>query len=468
MSQKITLVGAGLSGSLLSILLAKRGFQVEVYERRPDRRKETVDAGRSINLAVSARGINALTEAGVIAEIEKIATQMPGRVLHILGKKAAFTPYSIHPNNALWSVSRPLLNEVLMTEAEKQGVVFHFNQRCEQIDLQDNILTFSDNTTTEKKKYTVQAERILACDGANSAVRQAMKAHTDFSCEEWEFHINYKELAIPAATDGTSLMSYREGLHIWPGDNGAFMMIALPNHDNSFTCTMFMPVEGEKSIAAIHQPAQISAFFDTYFPDAVPIMPTLLEDYAKNPPSPLNIVMCKPWIVADKLALVGDACHAIVPFYGQGVNASFEDCIELVKCIDELAPDWTAIFAHYQHNRKANSDAISEMAQENFEGMSKSGLPEYQLKKEIEQALEKRFAHYKSQYELVSFSLRPYTEAQKHGKMNKIVLSRIAESLPSVQKMGIEMAVKEKGFATLLEEIDWQSAERILQEVYYS
>lgn len=467
MSQKITLVGAGLSGSLLSILLAKRGFQVDVYERRPDRRKETVDAGRSINLAVSARGINALTEAGVIAEIEKIATQMYGRVNHPLGGNPTTTKYSIHPQNALWSVSRPLLNEVLMTEAEKHGVIFHFNQKCEDIDLQSNTLTFTDYSSSENRTYSLTVDRVIACDGANSAVRNAMKRNTDFHYDEIAFKVNYKELCIPPAADGAILME-KNGLHIWGRENGSFMMIALPNQDNSFTCTMFMPTSGEKSMAAIDTKEKVSAFFEKYFPDAVPLMPTLLTDYFQNPTSSLNIVICEPWIVGDKMALVGDACHAVVPFYGQGVNASFEDCLELAKCMDEYAPNWSEIFQHYQQNRKANSDAISQMAQENFEDMSTSGSPEAMLKKNIELAMEKRFAHYKSQYELVSFSLRPYTEAQKHGKMNKIVLSRIAESLPSVQEMGIEKAVKEKGFAALLEEIDWQSAESILQEVYHS
>lgn len=465
MSQKLTLIGAGLSGSLLSILLAKRGFQVEVYERRPDRRKETVDAGRSINLAISARGINALTEAGVITEIEKIATPMYGRVNHPLGGNPVFTKYSIHPEHSLFSVSRPLLNEVLMTEAEKNGVVFHFNQRCEDIDLQNNTITLTDTSPENKGTYTLFSDRTVACDGANSAVRRAMKRNTDFTFDEWEFKVNYKELCIPPAEDG-SIQMEKNGLHIWGRDGGAFMMIALPNKDNSFTCTMFMPTSGEKSMANLDTPEKVSDFFATYFPDALPLMPTLTQDFFDNATSSLNIVMCYPWIVGDKLALVGDACHAVVPFYGQGVNASFEDCIELAKCIDEFFPNWREVFINYQQNRKANSDAISQMAQENFEDMAQSGFPEAMLKKTIELEMEKRFAHYKSQYELVSFSLQPYTLAQANGKRNKIVLSRIVETLASVKEVGIEKAVKEKGMATLVAEVNWEDARQIFEEVY--
>ena len=450
---KINIIGAGLSGSLLATLLARKGLEVTVYERRPDRRKAFVEAGRSINLALSVRGMSALNEAGLQAEMMSIATKMYGRINHPLGGTPVMTRYSVKEENCLYSVSRAKLNEVLMDAAEAAGAKLLFEQQCEDVDLQENVLSFLDLTTQEM--YKISSEITLACDGANSAVRRAMARNTDFHHSQETFQVNYKELCIPADENGKFQME-ANGLHIWGRDNGDFMMIALPNLDGSFTCTLFMPLEGEKSIKYLDTPEKVNAFFEKYFPDALALMPTLAQDYFTNPTSPLNIVKCFPWIVADKLALFGDACHAVVPFYGQGVNASFEDVIEINNCIDKFGNDWATILKTYQENRKANSDAISQMAAENYTDMAKSGMLEFQLRKMIELGLEKRYDNYKSQYELVSFSQVPYTEAQQRGWDNQVLLSKIMQSLPSVKEMGLENALSQKGVMTLVEEVNWQ------------
>lgn len=464
--EKIILIGAGLSGSMLAILLARRGFEVEVYERRPDRRKETVDAGRSINLAVSARGIHALTISGVVEKIREIATPMYGRMNHPLEGNPIGTMYSVNPDHWQNSVSRPLLNEILMTEAERVGAKLHFKQRCDAIDIANNEVTLSNLENPDSpQSYTLSAGRIIACDGANSAVRSAMKKSTDFQLEEKRFRVDYKELCIPAGPSGDIQME-KNWLHIWGRDGGNFMMIALPNMDNTFTCTLFMPYEGDKSMQQLDSEPKIADFFQQYFPDALPLMPSLIEDYFHNPTSALGIVMCYPWIVEDKMALVGDACHAVVPFYGQGVNASFEDCIELDRCIESYYPDWDRIFREYQQNRKENADAISMMAQENFEGMSKSGYPGALLRRGIELEMEKRFPEYKSQYELVSFSLVPYSEARKKGIINQDVLSQIVSAIPEVRAEGEEEALRKYETATLIKGVNWEQAKTIFQEVY--
>lgn len=450
---KINIIGAGLSGSLLATLLARKGLNVTVYERRPDRRKAFVEAGRSINLALSVRGMAALNYAGLQAEMTAIATRMYGRINHPLGGTPIMTRYSVKEENCLYSVSRAKLNEVLMDAAEAAGATLLFEQQCENVDLQTNVLTFLD--VQSQKEYQVPSEITLACDGANSAIRRAMTLNTDFQHSQEPFRVSYKELCIPPDEGGKFQME-ANGLHIWGRDNGDFMMIALPNLDGTFTCTLFMPVEGEKRMENLDTPEKVTQFFETYFPDALPLMPTLIQDYFTNPNSALNIVKCYPWIVGDKLALFGDACHAVVPFYGQGVNASFEDVIEMNRCIEEFGNDWAKIMATYQENRKANSDAISQMAAENYSDMAKSGMLEFQLRKMIELGLEKRYPSYQSQYELVSFSQVPYAEAQQRGWDNQILLTRIIESLTSVKELGLENALAQKGVNGLLEEVKWE------------
>lgn len=450
----IHLIGAGLSGSLLAILLAKKGWAVKIYERRPDRRKETVEAGRSINLAISVRGMTALAKVGLSAEIKAIATPMYGRMNHPLGGNPVSMRYSVNENHYLHSVSRGRLNEMLLDAAEKAGAEIYFKQQCEDIDFDTNTLTFLDTST--QQTYQVPFEKVVACDGANSAIRKAMTRNPAFEHSQTPFPVAYKELCIPAADAEGNFRMEQNWLHIWGRNNGDFMMIGLPNLDGTFTCTLFMPMEGEFGFNQLTDADKVRTFFNTHFPDAVPLMPTLVEDFFANPTSALNIVRCYPWSVEDKMTLVGDACHAVVPFYGQGVNASFEDCLELADCMDKSYPNWEEIFVSYEQNRKPNADAISQMAAENYADMAKSGLLEFQLRKSLELELEKRFENYQSQYELVSFSNVPYTQAQEHGWQNQETLTHIINDLPSVKEMGLAQALTVKGVSALINEVVWE------------
>ncbi|HLG33285.1 MAG TPA: NAD(P)/FAD-dependent oxidoreductase, partial [Bacteroidia bacterium] len=333
MNNKITIIGAGLVGSLLSIYLSKRGYKVSVYEKRPDLRKNRISAGKSINLALSDRGWRGLEGVGIADEIRKVAIPMKGRIIHNTDGKINFQPYG-KEGQAIYSVSRGGLNCVLMDLAEKHGAEFFYNERCTQIDLQTATSHFENAET--KKLSEVKAERIFGTDGAFSAARLQLQLTTDrFEYSQQYLEHGYKELMIPATASGDFAMA-PNALHIWP--RGQFMLIALPNLDKSYTCTLFFPFEGEKSFSALDTKEKMLNFFKKTFPDAVPLMPTLEQDYFAYPAASLVTVKCLPWSYEDKLLLLGDAAHAIVPFFGQGMNCGFEDCVVLDKLIHDLIP----------------------------------------------------------------------------------------------------------------------------------
>jgi kynurenine 3-monooxygenase len=318
---KSTVVGAGLVGSLLAIYLAKRGEKVQVFERRPDMRKANISAGRSINLALSDRGLKALRGVGIEQEIRDISIPMHGRMVHGTDGSTNFQPYGKEGQYIL-SVSRGELNRKLMSLAESHSEVsFHFDHRCTGVDLDSATCNFIDEGTG--KETTVAADRIFGTDGAFSAVRGRMQVNDRFNYSQQYLEHGYKELTIPPTADGGFRMDCNS-LHIWP--RGNYMLIALPNLDGSFTCTLFFPFEGPTSFASLQTPQQVETFFNEVFPDAVPHMPTLAEDYFANPTASLVIIRCSPWNYGEKALLLGDAAHAIVPFYGQGMNAGFEDC----------------------------------------------------------------------------------------------------------------------------------------------
>ncbi|WP_124636622.1 NAD(P)/FAD-dependent oxidoreductase [Taibaiella sp. KBW10] len=406
MSRSISILGAGLVGSVLSVLLRKKGYEVTIYERRSDLRTATIGAGRSINLAMSTRGWKALELAGLREAIEAIAIPMTGRYLHQQDGTAAFQPYGKN-GEAIYSVSRGELNKKLMDLAEENGVKILFNQTCDQVDLQQNIIHLTDQ---EGKKHTVSCDLLLGADGAFSALRKSMilQDRTDYQ----QFYINsgYKELCIPPNPEGTFQME-KNALHIWPRHN--FMMIGLPNTDGSFTCTLFFPFEGKPSFKSIQSDEEIMSFFGEHFPDAIPLMPTLLEDYKNNPTSSLVTVKMYPWAYEDKACLIGDAAHAIVPFYGQGMNAGFEDCSELYALLDRHGDDWETVLQAFQANRKPNADAVAELALNNFiEMRDKVADPKFLERKKIEKDLGIRYAgRFNSVYEMVSFSHTPYAFA---------------------------------------------------------
>ncbi len=418
-------------GSLLAIYLAKRGFKVSVYERRPDMRKSTISAGRSINLALSDRGWRGLDGVGISDEVRKIGIAMKGREIHNLDGKIAFQPYGTH-GQANYSVSRGGLNCLLMDLAEKHGAQLFFNERCTHIDLTSATATLENNET--KKTTQESADRIFGTDGAFSAARLALQIGTDrFSYSQSYLDHGYKELTIPPAKGGEFALDHHN-LHIWP--RGQFMLIALPNLDRSFTCTLFFPFEGENSFAALDTKEKMLAFFNKMFADAVPLMPTLVEDYFRAPPASLATIRCFPWSYKDKLLLMGDAAHGIVPFFGQGMNCGFEDCIVLEELMNKHREDWNAVFRAFENSRKPDGDAIAELATENYiEMRDKVGDARFLLQKKIEARFsEKHPEKWTPLYVMVTYrtDLR-YSEAQERGQRQEAIMQQIM-AMPGIEQ----------------------------------
>lgn len=418
--RSVTILGAGLVGSVLAVLLRKRGYEVTVYERRPDMRKEAVGAGRSINLAMSNRGWKALELAGLRDDIEAIAIPMPGRFLHQEDGSSAFQAYGKN-GEAIYSVSRGELNKKLMDLAEQHGATIHFNQRCSRVDIAANKIYLQDEQGAERE---VPCDLLFGADGAFSSLRTAMSYQDRTNFSQYYIDAGYKELNIPAGPDG-SWQIEKNALHIWPRHN--YMMIALPNIDGSFTCTLFFPFEGDPSFSSIKTAEDVSAFFLSQFPDAVPLMPTLVEDFMNNPVSSLITTRIFPWKYQDKSCLIGDAAHAIVPFYGQGMNAGFEDCSVLEELMAQHGDDWQVILDQFQQLRKPNGDAVAELALNNFiEMRDKVADPEFLERKKIEKELGRRYAgRFNSVYEMVSFSHTPYAYAMHCIKAQDVLMGKI-------------------------------------------
>jgi len=421
--QKIIIVGAGLVGSLLSIYLSKKGYKVKVYERFPDMRKKKIAAGRSINLALSDRGIKALEETGIMDEIRKIAIPMHGRFIHHADGSTAFQPYG-KQGQFINSVSRAELNKKLIDLAEKEGAEIFFNHKCEKIDWKKNEIIFENTTDSELR--TLNSELIFGADGAYSAVRlQYMLQHDRFDYQQSYIDFGYKELNIPAGEKGTFRME-KNALHIWP--RGNYMLIALPNIDGSFTCTLFFPFEGETSFASLNTKEKVKLFFEQTFADAAPLMPSLENDFFDNPTSSLVTVKCFPWIREKKFALIGDAAHAIVPFFGQGMNCGFEDCSVLNSLIDKYKGDWSAVLQEFQQLRKPDADAIADMALNNFiEMRDKVADPKFLLQKKIEARLHAKYPDkWIPAYSQVTFSPHiRYSEALLRGEKQEKIMQEV-------------------------------------------
>lgn len=430
--KNITIVGAGLAGSLLSIYLAKRGHNVSVYERRPDMRLANISAGRSINLALSDRGWRGLERAGLASEIEKIIIPMPGRMMHATDGTLTFQPYGKN-GQAINSISRGLLNKTLMNAAEQYpNVSYHFNQRAVDCDLNTTTMTFENSETNVKS--VVQSDVIFAADGAFSLIRDKMQKTDRFNYSQEYLEHGYKELVIPPGPNG-EFMIEKNALHIWA--RKSFMMIALPNTDATYTCTLFLPFISTADTPGFDQlntKEDVMNFFNTYFPDAVPLMPTLLEDFFANPTSSLATVRTYPW-VRGNVALIGDAAHAICPFFGQGMICSFEDCVVLDECVERHGDNWQAALDEYQQLRKPNGDAIAQLALDNFiEMRDKVADPQFLLRKKIEAEMHKRFPElYTPLYTLVVFTPDvTYAEAYKRGKQNDALMEKIL-ALPNIE-----------------------------------
>ncbi|MFJ8581378.1 FAD-dependent oxidoreductase [Micromonospora sp. NPDC093277] len=419
--EEIAVVGAGLAGCLLTCYLARRGYPVALYERRPDPRAGRVERGRSINLALSERGLDALRRIGLERQVMADGLPMRGRMIHPVEGIPQFQSYSSTGDRAINSISRGALNNALLNAAAAlPGVRIAFDHRLVGLDPTTGEMTFE----TPQGKVATTASVVLGADGAGSAVRGQLLGYGALT-ESLDFlDYGYKELTIPPL--GGDFALDPGALHIWP--RGTSMMIALPNPDRSFTCTLFWPTHGTASFASLGSPAAIERYFATHYPDLIPLAPNLVDDYQHNPVGVLGTVRCTPWQVDGKVGLLGDAAHAIVPFYGQGANCAFEDVVELDRCLDECGDDWSAALPLYQRRRQANAEAIARMALANFVEMrDKVASPVFQTRKRVEHALERALpGRYLSQYELVSFSTTPYAEVRRRVRRQYQVLGAVA------------------------------------------
>jgi kynurenine 3-monooxygenase len=433
--EKIIIIGAGLAGSLLTIYLAKRGFEVDVYEARGDMRLEETVAGRSINLALSDRGIAALREVGLDEYMLTEAVPMYGRMIHSVAGDTRLLPYSGRPGEYINSVSRTGLNTALINEAEAHGNVrFYFNMRCTGFDVSTGEATFSGNAN-------IKCDTLIATDGAGSAVRDSMQhggvERFDLS-QVWLQH-GYKELHIPPM-EGSCLE--KNALHIWPRHK--FMMIALPNFDGSFTCTIFLAHEGENSFEILKDETSLMPFFEENFADAIPLMPTLSADFFHNPTGNLGTIKCFPWNVAGKALLLGDSAHAVVPFYGQGMNCAFEDIRILDQLIEKHGNRWETVYNEYAAARKPNTDAIADMAEENFYEMRDAVAdPVFVRKRELETKLEQTYPDYFSKYSMVTFREdMPYSVAKERGNAQDRLLMEICSRVKNVSEVDLEQVIE--------------------------
>ncbi|MEZ5047549.1 MAG: NAD(P)/FAD-dependent oxidoreductase [Chitinophagaceae bacterium] len=420
---QISILGAGLVGSLLAILLKKRGFQVSVFERREDMRKASLSAGKSINLAMSLRGWKALEKAGLRSEIEKIALPMYGRLIHQKDGNTVFQQYGTN-QEAIYSVSRGELNIQLMNLAEKEGVEIKFNHKANDVQVDKNIVFF-ENEAGQIIEHS-NHDLLIAADGAFSALRDAYRKTDRYQFNQFYIEHGYKELNIPSNANGEFQLEHN-ALHIWPRKN--FMLIALPNIDASFTCTLFLPFEGEISFEKLKTRDDVLAFFETEFPDALKLMPTLIDDFFINPTSSLVTIKCFPWVYQNKSMLIGDAAHAIVPFYGQGMNAGFEDCSLFTELLDDekYNQNIEILLKEYENRRKINGDAVADLALHNFIEMRDLVADEKFLeRKKIEKELYKLYPNqFISVYEMVSFSHKPYSYALQCMQAQDRLLTQI-------------------------------------------
>lgn len=426
-NKSIAIAGAGLVGSLLSIYLAKRGYKVSVFERRGDMRTSGYEGGRSINLALSNRGIRALDEVGLANEMKKVAIPMHRRAMHDRQGNMTYQPYG-KEGQFINSVSRSALNIVLMNKAEELGVEFFFEQRITKVDVAKTTLTVDSGQSTVDRKFDL----ILGADGAFSAVRGAFQITDRFNYSQDYIDHGYKELHIPPGTAGAFKLE-KNALHIWPRES--FMMIALPNPDGSFTCTLFFPFEGAPSFSQLKTDAEVSMFFESTFPDAVALMPTLLEDFNANPTSSLVTVRCYPWVKNNTL-LIGDAAHAIVPFFGQGMNAGFEDCRLLNQMLETYQDDWKKVLPEFQTTRKKDADAIAQLALDNFiEMRDLVADADFLLRKKIEARLHQLYpTRWIPLYSMVTFyDSMPYSTAYETGQKQKKIMDEVMKQ-PGLEK----------------------------------
>jgi len=434
------LIGAGLAGPLLATYLAQRGYSVEIFERRPDMRKESISAGRSINLALSTRGNHALKEVGLYDKIKPNTIPMKGRMIHDLNGNTHLQPYGQKENEVIFSVSRAQLNMELMTLAEETGnVTIRFNHQLLSADLEQNKLLFQLSDSLEE--IELPFKRVIGCDGSASIIRKSIVEKADIQYVKKPLGHGYKELTIPPLESGKFRIE-PNALHIWP--RGNHMLIALPNNDCSFTCTLFFPMTGATSFETVKTEKDILDLFQSQFHDAIKLMPNLVEDFQKNSTGDLASVYCKPWHLGDKALLIGDAAHAVVPFFGQGMNASFQDCSTLAKLMGQNENDWKTIFNTFSSVQVENGHAIADMAIENYlEMRDHVNDTEYKKRRNVELKLERMFpGQFIPRYSMVSFHQIPYAEVYQRGEKQFKIIGDVLKADPSGQS--IDKAMVEK------------------------
>jgi len=434
----VTILGAGLSGALMAIFLARNARRVVLYERRPDVRKVDMDAGRSINMALAARGIEALKEAGVFEEVEPLLIPMRGRMLHDLEDQQTFVLYGQRPHEVIFSVSRPGLNGVLLDHAQRvYGVSPRFLHAARSIDFARDEITMLNEVTGDPQPLRMAP--LIAADGAGSIVRRAMTGQLAVRVTEDLLEHGYKELTLPASPSGAHQVE-KHALHIWP--RGGFMLIALPNLDGSFTVTLFLPLRGSESFASLDGRDAVEEFFRRHFPDVVPMMPNLAREFLENPIGRMGTVYCDHWAAQDKAVLLGDAAHAMVPFHGQGMNCCFEDCAELNRLL-EATGDWSRAFRAFEQERKPNTDAIAAMALENYVEMRDTVRdPKFLLRKELAFELERRHPdRFIPRYSMVMFHHEiPYAVAYERGRIQAQILERLTEHAATLAEVDMRQA----------------------------
>lgn len=433
----VTIIGAGLAGTLMAILLAQRGHRVRLYERLPDMRREIIPAGRSINLALAARGIRALEIAGIMDKVLPLLIPMPGRLLHALDGALTFVPYGQREHEVIYSVSRPGLNRILLDTAEAAGVEIHFRHSAVDADFRRDCVHMRNEATGAG--YTLPLRRVIGADGAGSPLRHALIDNLQAHCSEDLLEHAYKELTLPPDEHGGHRIR-KNALHIWP--RGGFMLIALPNLNGSFTVTLFLPQTGPESFETLRDPDSVQAFFEQHFPDVAALMPGLAAEFLQHPTGVMGTIRCERWALQDRLLLIGDAAHAITPFHGQGMNCTFEDCRELDRLL-QRHPDWHDAFAAFERTRRPNTDAIADMAIENYQEMRDTVRhPKFQLQKALSLELERRFPdRFVPRYSMVMFHDEiPYCVAFERGRIQEAILAELTHSAASLDQVDFAAA----------------------------
>jgi kynurenine 3-monooxygenase len=424
--EAINIIGAGQCGTLLAIMLARQGFIVDVFERNPDPRIHDAEAGRSINLALAARGINALSQAGLYERVQPMLVPMRGRMLHQADGRTEFMPYGKQSNEVIYSVTRSDLNEILLGVADGiPNVRLHFRQQAIGYDAPDRTVHVKD--LNDNSLYQVEALPLFAADGAGSIIRRSFDGSDTFGGVESLLRHGYKELTIPAGPDGAHQLA-ADALHIWP--RGGFMLIALPNPGGDFTLTLFLPNVGDPGFSSLTNPGSVSAFFEMHFADVAPLISNLAEDVVNRPLGLLGTVRCRHWHERGNVLLIGDAAHAVVPFHGQGMNLAFEDCVVFDHITRTEGGDWAYLFRRFEEQQLKNANAIADMALENYIEMRDTVRdPKFALRKALAFELERQLPEYFiPRYSMVMFHADiPYAVAQQRGAIQKKLIEELTE-----------------------------------------